>query len=871
MLRFVFKQSTYLSSGAIAVLLAFQPTPAEADPITLIGVVATAVGGAVSGSTAVAAFFGGSVLAAQLLGGALAFGLNYIGAQIFGQQSPDTQSSLRTRTEDTYPPFRFALGEFPQEGAMVFKYVDGEFLYYSLLLSSVPIDGGNLTVSMNDTLLDLTGDIFDMELGGGAYPSVNRPYSHDGPGSTDRASGNAEIVTMWMGRGTQTKFPQDWIDYLADDLPDISSASWNSAAVLHVRCRYGADSWARARWSGPIPPKVEVKCKWAKLYDPRLDSTSGVTGASGLQRWDTPTTWAYSANPALAYLTILMHEKGLAVPQERVIIQMFADAADACDVATETRAKETVWSSDFSVDPGIINRTSAAIDPGSGVLAYSRGTIQVSGGVLEEISTDTGGTIEDGETCRYGIYFDVAALGLNPSKTYEFDAIATVVRPTPYIERQVITQAENTADLSATEQVDYSLPAAAGSESVIFDSGFLFNGDAGTGPVNVKGRFIGWTRYSGRPNGAAITSDDMSFTFEEAASTEAKFECHGIVPIQSREYDTLQGVLDSMAGYLDTTGGGIGVKAGVWTAPTVSLSEPLAESFNYTGRSDPGADIFIGVFLGRESDYGKTETLPYVLDATGGRRQSIPLSMVSSADQAQRIVKIMALRARYNRIMQGVWGPEEFARRTAEPVDFVWPLLQGKADGDWICAEERVVMEDADDGFRVHRQLAFRETDSIIYDWDPDVDFPGGATSIIAPPPIYTVTGDPQNLTVVSGNAAAQPTTSTATAAADYQTAVRVRWEPSTGTVDEYEVQISVAGGSHQPHAVIDSELTVFQGETVYLQSFVNPAIAGVVYAFRVRALGPGGESDWVTGSVTAAAPSGTVRDYSTDYSLDYG
>ena len=60
-----------------------------------------------------------------------------------------------------------------------------------------------------------------------------------------------------------------------------------------------------AKWSEKIWAKLpEMLCEFQgiKLYDPRQDTTAG---GSGSQRWDTPSTWAFSDNNAVMIYNIL--------------------------------------------------------------------------------------------------------------------------------------------------------------------------------------------------------------------------------------------------------------------------------------------------------------------------------------------------------------------------------------------------------------------------------------------------------------------------------------------------------------------------------------------------------------------------------------
>lgn len=84
------------------------------------------------------------------------------------------------------------------------------------------------------------------------------------------------------------------------------------------------------------PPNVTAVLRGAKCYDPRLDST--VSGGSGSHRIATPSTWAWSENPALLALRYSLWSSGMALAYGRGITdRTLADvqaAATRCDIST---------------------------------------------------------------------------------------------------------------------------------------------------------------------------------------------------------------------------------------------------------------------------------------------------------------------------------------------------------------------------------------------------------------------------------------------------------------------------------------------------------------------------------------------------------
>ena len=82
-------------------------------------------------------------------------------------------------------------------------------------------------------------------------------------------------------------------------------------------------------------PQFLFEVQGAKLYDPRFDTTAG---GSGSQRWATPSTWAWSHNPAVVLYNVLRGIApggepliGLNVPAAAIRFSDYVAAANACD------------------------------------------------------------------------------------------------------------------------------------------------------------------------------------------------------------------------------------------------------------------------------------------------------------------------------------------------------------------------------------------------------------------------------------------------------------------------------------------------------------------------------------------------------------
>ncbi|KRA42088.1 phage tail protein [Devosia sp. Root635] len=91
--------------------------------------------------------------------------------------------------------------------------------------------------------------------------------------------------------------------------------------------------WDETLWTAF--PKIMGEFQGIKLYDPRLDTTAG---GSGSQRWDNPSTWAFSDNNAVIIYNI---ERGIyydgakvwggSATEAQLPYDVWAAAMDACD------------------------------------------------------------------------------------------------------------------------------------------------------------------------------------------------------------------------------------------------------------------------------------------------------------------------------------------------------------------------------------------------------------------------------------------------------------------------------------------------------------------------------------------------------------
>lgn len=142
---------------------------------------------------------------------------------------------------------------------------------------------------------------------------------------------NKAWVRRYLGTATQTA---DWI---LDNALSVWTSDHRGADVAYLAIQYAYD--LAVYQNGAKPQPTALVQGW-KLYDPRLDSTNG---GSGAHRVNDRSTWAYSTNNALCTAHYLLVYRG--VPAAQIPWDEVAEAADVCDesvvVPTGTQKRYT--------------------------------------------------------------------------------------------------------------------------------------------------------------------------------------------------------------------------------------------------------------------------------------------------------------------------------------------------------------------------------------------------------------------------------------------------------------------------------------------------------------------------------------------------
>lgn len=175
-------------------------------------------------------------------------------------------------------------------------------------------------------------------------------------GSVDANSGGHGLDPH---SGTPVLYLRGWTGADAQPVDSMLDSAFTEITSNHrhrgcarsiVRC--DLVSGGESKWNGRAPQSITVVLRGAKCYDPRLDST--FPGGIGAHRLATPSTWAWTDNPALIWARYRTMPKALGPgwATTRINYQAVFDAANVCDVAVAipTAATEKRFRCDLVVD-----------------------------------------------------------------------------------------------------------------------------------------------------------------------------------------------------------------------------------------------------------------------------------------------------------------------------------------------------------------------------------------------------------------------------------------------------------------------------------------------------------------------------------------
>jgi hypothetical protein len=250
------------------------------------------------------------------------------------------------------------------------------------------------------------------------------------------------MINTHLGSDTQT----DDTDLTAAITPWTTAHDGKGLCYVVLRLERNDDIFGH--W-----PDFTFTVKGAKLYDPRLDSTNG---GSGAHRYATPSTWAWSENPALAlrdYITCDLY--GMGEDNTRIDDTTVASSANECEetvsIPSSTQDRYTC-NGIISTDQRHSDNIAAIRTSMLGVLTYTRGEYSIIAGSYDAPTVsltddDLAGGISVDTITGDELYNSVRGKYLSSARRYQYTSFV------PQTDSSYVTE-----DNSETKWRDIDLP-----------------------------------------------------------------------------------------------------------------------------------------------------------------------------------------------------------------------------------------------------------------------------------------------------------------------------------------------------------------------------------------------------------------------------
>ncbi|MDF1720506.1 MAG: phage tail protein [Minwuia sp.] len=356
----------------------------------------------------------------------------------------------------------------------------------------------------------------------------------------------------------------------------------------------------------------------------------------------------------------------------------------------------------------------------------------------------------------------------------------------------------------------------------------------------------------------AAGADDCDAAMDlSAGGTEARYRVGGVIEMGGQEAAKLEPLTDAAAARLIDVSGRLTYLAGVWRAPTLTLTDIVGEQMTYSdlreGRDAP--NTIRTAIIAEDRAWQETEIAP-LQDATalsddGGvvREARLDLPLVPSPTQAMRLQKIHLNQLRLERSMTAEFPAIAYAAHGGDNITLALPAFDA-ADGSYEIQTLEPRLQERNGGVMLTIGLGLIETAESIFAWDETVDETTFASSEdLDNVPVPLLPGGA--LTVTSGARAVGD-------GSDVPQAILTFAPSASGAVVGYQVQRRISGGVWQDLVVVDSDQLDGAGD-VYVET--EGVSVGSSYDFRVYALSVDGRRSLpvsITGQ-TITAPAASV------------
>lgn len=338
-----------------------------------------------------------------------------------------------------------------------------------------------------------------------------------------------------------------------------------------------------------------------------------------------------------------------------------------------------------------------------------------------------------------------------------------------------------------------------------------------------------------------------------AGGTAPRYRVDGQIIFQDGEVEAqVEPLLAAGASRLVNVGGRLGIVPGVWRDPVYTMTDAIGPIEYERWRS--GADLPTAMqlsYVDRDGDYQLTPLPPYeppgarVLDGQE-KIETGDIRLVSWSAQAQRVQKIMALRARQQRRITTVLPPDAFNVVPGDNITVNLPAPYAAANGVYQVESANPGVWLTEDGVAMRVPVELVEHPASIYAWESSEEKPMTQQPFDPNIPDLRLPGEP---TLTTGPSVALDTGGVPI------NRIRFVFDPSpSASADGYEWEFRVGSGDWEHGGFIDAGMTTSAGKIRGYLSFVK---AGTSYDFRFRTTSGDQVSNWrnvasvVAGSAT--------------------
>ncbi len=387
-------------------------------------------------------------------------------------------------------------------------------------------------------------DVDDLSGSGSPNGSVDADTASHGLGPIDGTA--VMYLRGWLGTDGQAADTE-----LSGNFSDIDSNHRQRGCAKTV-ARFDLIGGSEHVWQNRAPQNVTAVVKGKLVYDPRLDSTfvgDDYGAGSGAHRVATPSTWAWSDNPALCWADYRIDAAlGAGWDATRIDYDSVAIAADACEVSVAIPGSTTEqrYRCNLTVDMAMAHTeiVDRIVETMGGSQQFYNGLWHVYAGVwpTPDFTLDADDLVapiqfrKQPATQRGDRYNRVSGTFVDPDRLYtvnQFGALDDSTLQSARDDNQVMT-AEIRLEAAMTEYqaqriAFLRLRQATDSGVIVFPTGFngldIRVGDTGTVTIDELGwaaksvRCVGW-EYVEFQGVNLILKEDKSSNYADPAAVD---------------------------------------------------------------------------------------------------------------------------------------------------------------------------------------------------------------------------------------------------------------------------------------------------------------------------------------------------------------